>query len=217
VLLLCVPGAGGNAVNFQRVAARLAGGGFAVYGVELPRHDIATEGEELAGVCEVATRLGAETSALGPPGVAVWGHGAGAAVAVEAARVLTGAGRPLRAVVVTGVLPVPVSGPDAAVIESMSAADGFTGLDGLRPERAAVVAAAYRHDARCAERYLMAPPQPPLGVPLVVLTDPDGPPSGVDWTRVASTVRHESLTGTGGQLLPVDPGPLADAVLEGLA
>ena len=52
-VLICFPYAGGNAVNYQPMAATLRSHGLAVYAVELPGHDVAAETEMFLPMSEV--------------------------------------------------------------------------------------------------------------------------------------------------------------------
>jgi surfactin synthase thioesterase subunit len=98
--------------------------------------------------------------------VLIWGHCAGAAAALETARLLERAGRPVERVFIGALLPAE---PDAlrAEIAETSAADtttllswlradnAYVELDALKPERADVVGRAYRHDVLVANSHLV--------------------------------------------------------------
>jgi surfactin synthase thioesterase subunit len=112
---VCFPYAGGNAVNFQPLARALKDSGLAVYAVELPGHDLVAESSgsgtsidaESSGsgtsiesekepfvptgqvVDQVTAEIGALLGSTGLKTVLLWGHSAGTAAALEAARRLT--------------------------------------------------------------------------------------------------------------------------------
>jgi amino acid adenylation domain-containing protein len=164
--LVCFPYAGGNAVNFRSLAAELERDGFAVEAVELPGHDLADSGEEMLDVPGIARRVRDEIVARVTTPVLIWGHCAGAAAALETARLLERAGRPVERVFIGALLPAE---PDAlrAEIAETSAADtttllswlradnAYVELDALKPERADVVGRAYRHDVLVANSHLV--------------------------------------------------------------
>src|SRR5581483_9373082 len=102
-VLVCFPYAGGNAVNFQPMAKALKDSGLAVYAVELPGHDLGTGGTGVeagyepfvstdAVISQVVEEIGALTSGVASRQVMLWGHSAGSALAIEAARRLSDAG-----------------------------------------------------------------------------------------------------------------------------
>ncbi|MFE0552183.1 amino acid adenylation domain-containing protein [Streptomyces pilosus] len=164
--VVCFPYAGGNAVNFRSLAAELGRDGFAVAAVEPPGHDLADADEEMLDVAGIARRVRDEIVARVTTPVLIWGHCAGAAAALETARLLERAGRPVERVFIGALLPAE---PDAlrAEIAETSAADtatllswlradnAYVELDSLKPERAEVVGRAYRHDVLTANSHLM--------------------------------------------------------------
>ncbi|GLZ39376.1 amino acid adenylation domain-containing protein [Actinokineospora sp. NBRC 105648] len=165
VHLVCFPYAGGNAVNFRGLAGALAEHGVVVFGVELPGHDLSRAREEFADVGAVAAAVRAEVAGLTGP-VAVWGHCAGAAHAVELARLLAADGESPAAVFVGA---APLSGPEplrAEITEVSGLANheitavlradsSYVELDDLKAERVDVVGAAYRHDVLSTNEYLL--------------------------------------------------------------
>lgn len=185
--LVCFPYAGGNAVNFQLLARELAKADIDVYAVELPGHDVARADEALADVPAVADRVYRELAALPADPLLLWGHCAGAAHALAVARQLAAGGRPPRTVFVGALL---LDEPAALRrgIDEVSRLDNrqITGrlhedsayieLDLLQSERAELVGAAYRHDVRTANRYLMELRDgPQLDVPIVAVAAADDP------------------------------------------
>ncbi|PRX96524.1 non-ribosomal peptide synthetase [Allonocardiopsis opalescens] len=228
-VLLCVPDAGGNAVNFQRFARALASGRLAVYGLELPGHDVARADEEPVEPEQAAARAVAELARLLELPLAVWGQGAGAAVAVETARQAHARGRQVSGVFLGGRLPgaQPPAGQvadevvrmdDDEVKAVLAAGVGFTELDDLRSERSRVVAAAYRHDvvsdARYFERWGGGRAGLPDGIPVVAVLPAGHPASG----EAAPGVAVEELSDReGGRPGDLSPERAAEVVLRHLS
>ncbi|MBT2454427.1 amino acid adenylation domain-containing protein [Streptomyces sp. ISL-86] len=164
--LVCLPYAGGSALNFRALAAELEGDGIAVLGAELPGHDFAAEDEPLEDVAVIAERARDEILARVSTPVLLWGHCSGAAVALETARLLQEAGRPVARVFIGGQL---LHGPDAlraelaevggagreTLLGRLRADNAYVELDAFTPERAAAVDRAYRHDVITANRHLL--------------------------------------------------------------
>ncbi|SOB83280.1 non-ribosomal peptide synthetase [Streptomyces sp. 1331.2] len=185
--LVCFPYAGGNAVNFQQLARELAPLGIAVSAVELPGHDLSRPDEPLADVAEIARRV---QRGLPDGPVLLWGHCAGAAYAVELARLLEGAGRPAERVFLAALLlddpaelrresaEVSALG-DAELIARLQDDSAYVELDLMKSERAGLVGRAYRHDVRSTNDYLIAlqdgsaPVR--LGTPVEVVAAADDP------------------------------------------
>ncbi|MCF1596025.1 non-ribosomal peptide synthetase [Streptomyces muensis] len=164
--LVCFPYAGGNAVNFRSLAAELERDGIAVLGVELPGHDFAGGDEPMADVPAVARRVRDEIAARVATPVLVWGHCAGAAAALETARLLEQAGRPAERVFVGALLledtetlraeTAEVTQADnATLLARLRAENAYVDLDAFKPERADVVGRAYRHDVLTANDHLI--------------------------------------------------------------
>src|SRR5262245_13702734 len=142
-LLVCLPDAGGNAINFQRLADE-AGERVHVMAVELPGHDLAHPDEELADLASLAARLATELA--GRSGLYLWGQGAGAAAALATARALEDAGTE-----VAGVVVAPEGAPagdlsDEQVADRLRRRQAYVDVDGAAQGRLAFVARAYRHD-----------------------------------------------------------------------
>lgn len=229
--LICVPDAGGNAVNYQRLASALAGGRINVEGIELPRHDVATAHERLAGIPDIARRIAAEFTEAPAAPIVLWGHGSGVAIAIETAKVCAERGRDVRAVCAGGFVPpaAPTEAEarmraidllsDEDVKAALSADAGFTEVDELRPERAVVVGAAYRHDMRCALGYfadlLTLKEGPCLNVPLLLVAAGDDLAAAGGrleelWTPVASDITVETLPETGRHFHRTEPARTAE-------
>ena len=170
---------------------RAAGSGLAVFAVELPGHDLAAEREPFATIGEVVARVVAELDTeLGRRGltrVMLWGHSAGTALAVAAARALHERGVEVARLFLAAQLPRDAAGRRAE-------ADRLLGQRGrgdrrgarrdaatpssLDAQRAEHIGAAYRHDCVAAHRYfadLLDAAPAPLPVPVTVVIAADDP------------------------------------------
>ncbi|MFF2026838.1 amino acid adenylation domain-containing protein [Streptomyces sp. NPDC058171] len=164
--LVCFPYAGGNAVNFRSLAAELERDGIAVLGVELPGHDFVDETEAMLGVQETARRVAGEIAAQVSTPLMLWGHCAGAVTALETARLLEAAGRPVDRVFVAALLwedPEALRAETADVTEAdnktlltrLRSDNAYVELDAFKPERADAVGRAYRHDVVTTNTHLL--------------------------------------------------------------
>ncbi len=231
--LVCFPYAGGNAVNFRALAAELERDGIAVYGVEPPGHDLVADGEALADVAEVARRVHAEIAArIGTP-VLLWGHGEGAAAALETARLLEADGRRAERVFIGALLLEEVDdlrremravadADNRTLLARLRAESAYVELDGLKPERAEVVGTAYRHDVLTANHHLITVRQNAerygisSAVDVVVAQD-DATTDGFgerhgEWKLVADTVRLRELAQGGRYFVRASPADSAALV-----
>ncbi|MEU2794622.1 amino acid adenylation domain-containing protein [Streptomyces sp. NPDC007100] len=231
--LVAVPYAGGNAVNFRQLAEALAPRRIAVYAVELPGHDLGdTVTEDFLEVTEVAKAVHHEiaTTIRGP--VMLWGHCAGTAHVLELARLLEASGHaPLRVFAAALLL------DDADALWAESAEVGrlsdqeitallrrdsaYVELDFLKPERAEVLGAAYRHDVISTNRYLVdAAEQPgePLATPVEAVFAADDPTTAgyaqrfTAWKRLAARVSLRELGDGGHYFIRTRAGQAADIV-----
>jgi surfactin synthase thioesterase subunit len=233
--LVCFPHAGGNAVNFQPLAAALRGSGLAVCAVELPGHDLAAEREPFAPLAQVVGLVVDEISRRGLTRVLLWGHSAGAAFALETARVLQQRGVEVPQVFLGAQLPgtaadrrraiTELNGrSDAEIAAGLSADSAFAGLAELDGRRAELVGAAFRHDCLSAHRYLAdvldSPPVEKLSVPVTVVLAADDPVTAEsadrfrDWQVLAEHVDLHELADGGHHFLRTRPAEAADAVLR---
>ena len=233
--LVCFPYAGGNAVNFQSMASALRGSGLAVYAVELPGHDLAADSEPFAPMARVAEQVVAEISRGGLTRVLLWGHSAGAALAIETARKLRDRGVDVQRVFLGAqLLGNPADRRDAiteltgrsdADIAAMLRADsGYTELGDLDARHAEHVGAAYRHDCVSAHRYLAdamgSPPTMRLSAPVTVVVAADDPSTAAllpryrDWQVLAEHVDLHELADGGHYFLRTRPAEAARAVLR---
>jgi surfactin synthase thioesterase subunit len=232
--LVCFPYAGGNAVNFQPMAGGLRDSGLAVYAVELPGHDVATTIEPFADLTEVVEQVVAEITRRGLTGVLLWGHGSGAAYALETARKLADRGVEVRRVFLGAQLLGTVADRRAAITAltgrsnaelatELSADVGYTELGELDAQRAEQVGAAYRHDCGSAHRYLAeildAPPAVKLSAPVTVVVAADDPSTADfphrhrDWQLLAEHVDLHEVGDGGHYFVRTRPSAAAGAVL----
>ncbi|WP_405789787.1 amino acid adenylation domain-containing protein [Streptomyces sp. NBC_00029] len=232
--LVCLPYAGGSALNFRALAAELEGEGIAVLGAELPGHDFAAEDEPLEDVGALAARARDEILAQVTTPVLLWGHSSGAAAALETARLLQEAGRPVERVFIGGRL-LPGAQTLRAELAEVAAADrdvllgrlrsdnAYVELDAFSPERAAAVDRAYRHDVITANRHLLGVLDDPrahrIDAPVEVVvarddrwTAPAGPDAYRAWRTVSDRVTLHELE-EGGHYFPgTRPAETADVV-----
>ncbi|NEE20698.1 amino acid adenylation domain-containing protein [Streptomyces sp. SID7499] len=231
--LVCFPYAGGNAVNFRSLAAELERDGIAVLGVELPGHDFTDDAETMADVPDVARRVADEIAGHVTTPVLLWGHCAGAAAALETARLLETAGTPAARVFVGALLlesPAALRAEMAEVTDAGNAAllarlrsdNAYVELDALKPERADVVGRAYRHDVLTANTHLLgihedaAAHRVEAPVEVVVARD-DASTAGFaetygDWKAVSDRVTLHELTEGGHYFVSARPADAADLV-----
>ncbi|MCW7942508.1 peptide synthetase [Streptomyces hygroscopicus] len=232
--LVCFPYAGGNAVNFQPMASALAGGGAAVYAVDLPGHDLAARSEPLAPMARTTEQVVAEVLGRGLSRVMLWGHSSGAAPAVDTARKLQERGVDVSRVFLGAQLlgtaaarRAAIAGltgqSDAEIAAGLSADSGYTELGELNQQHAEHIGAAYRHDCVSAHRYfadaLEAPPTVRLSAPVTVVVAADDPHTAGfpdryrDWQLLAEHVDLHELTDGGHYFPRTRPAAAAQAVL----
>ncbi|MFF9649558.1 amino acid adenylation domain-containing protein [Streptomyces sp. NPDC014622] len=233
--LVCFPYAGGNAVNFQPMAAALPDGGPAVYAVELPGHDVAAETEPLAPMTQVVEQVVDEITGRGLTRVLLWGHSSGTAPAVETARRLRDRGVDVPRVFLGAQLLGDADDRRATITEltgrsnaeiaaSLSTHGGHTSLGELGAQHAEHVGAAYRHDCMSAHHYfadaLERPPAQKLSVPVTVVVAADDPSTAeyprryLDWQLLAEQVDLHELADGGHYFLRTRPVEAAKAVLH---
>ena len=236
--LICFPYAGGNAVNFQSLAKELETAGVAVFGVELPAHDVARADEDLADVAEVARRAHREIeeSVTGP--VLIWGHCAGAAHALELARLLESGGRVPERVLIGALL---LDDPDTLAQETKAVSalsnrevtaqlhqdSAYIELDLLKAERAELVGEAFRHDVRTTNDHLIAVQDGTqrwrlrAALDIVVAVD-DPTTTGFEeryrrWEELADTVELHTLREGGHYFIRTRPDAVAAIVAAAVA
>lgn len=234
-ILVCFPYAGGNAVNFLALARELGPRGVDVHGVELPGHDLAAVPGDAADVADVARRVHEELRQLPDVPLLLWGHGEGSAYALALARLLEDGPAALRRVLVGA--PVPLGElrarrgragamSDREVTAALLREGAYVEFDGLKPERAGLLGAAYRHDIRAADDFLLAARRRPAahriaaGIDLIVPKDgTDGPAEQCvgDWEPFSSEVRLRQLPEGGRYFTRTRASDAADAVMAALA
>ncbi len=236
-VLVCLPHAGGNAVNFQPLAAALqaAGSDLAVWAVELPGHDLSGEREPFADVDVVVARVCAEVRSLVTSGVSLWGHSAGAVLALEVARSLEGQGIAVDRLFLGAQHAGTAQSRRAAALslEVVSDADLAAGpaasgdLTEDDPERVAHLGAAYRHDVRTTcERLAQLLAEPSVRrvqapVTAVVAVDDAATADACrrhgEWLAVAERVDLVELPHGGHHFLRTAPSSAAAAIVSSSA
>ncbi|WP_367819480.1 amino acid adenylation domain-containing protein [Streptomyces sp. LMG1-1-1.1] len=223
--LVCVPYEAGNALNFEAMARALAASDVAVYAVELPGHDIARPDDELVGLDRVAGRLSEEILDRIELPVALWGHGAGVALALETARALRTAGAaPRHLFLAAATRPEDGGGAPAAAGSAdigawLRDAGALTDVDQSRSSRTELIERAYLHDLGEAERSLVAFAEP-LDVPATLVVIPRAPGESNAAARCAELLpgaRTARIEGAGRYLVRSHPGAAADLVAATLA
>ncbi|HEY5882965.1 MAG TPA: alpha/beta fold hydrolase, partial [Nakamurella sp.] len=235
VALVCFPYAGGNAVNYQQMANALRDNGIAVYGVELPGHDVAVEPTPFASVEQTGEQVADEITRLGLRGVMLWGHSSGAVLAIETARRLQGGPVQVQQVFVGAQLIGDAATRHAASIEltgrsnadiadGLIADGGVAALGDLDAQGAERVGAAYRHDCVTAHRYLIDTLQtqqaPRLSTPVSVVVAADDPITADfahrhrDWDVLAEHVALQVLPDGGHYFIRTRPAQTAQVVQQ---
>ena len=165
--VICIPYGGGNAISYQPLARALPHGA-ALYAVALPGHDFGGVDEAPRPLEEIARDCAAEITRTISGPLALYGHCAGSALAVEIARLLEADGIAVEAVYVGGAFPNPrLPGKlfdflaRTRLIDRLSSdrifktffrtMGGFT--DELDPDEIKRVIRNLRHDSHDAEEY----------------------------------------------------------------
>ncbi|XVQ85644.1 non-ribosomal peptide synthetase [Microbispora siamensis] len=231
--LVCFPYAGGNAVNFRPLAAALNGSGLAVYGVELPGHDLSARREPFASAEQIAKAVAAEIAQRGIGPVLLYGHSSGAALAVLTARLLEDQGHDLLAVFAGAqfvgdaaerrrFLAELAGLTDLEITARLGRENAYTELGDMEAGRAALVGAAYRHDVGEASGFfvdaLENPPANRLATPLTVVAGAADPATAGHernlggWSLLARTVEIRELPGAGHHFPRTHPAETAALV-----
>ncbi|GII77926.1 hypothetical protein Sru01_29080 [Sphaerisporangium rufum] len=160
--LVCAPYGGGSAVIYKPLADALPGG-WALYSIAVPGHEL---GEEAVPPEEVARRCAEEILATVPGSLVLYGHcGIGALIVAEIARLVEAAGRTVEAVYLGGVFPF--ARPEGRLTRLRHRLDDLrgdqarvnaltaSGLDvsELTPEELTLIVRNRREETREAERY----------------------------------------------------------------
>ncbi|MFF9127539.1 amino acid adenylation domain-containing protein [Streptomyces sp. NPDC014889] len=231
-VLVCFPHAGGNAMNYVPLAKELAGSGWAVHGVEPPGHGLAAGplAEPLVEVAELAEEVAAEVAGMEAGKVLLWGHSAGAACALETARLLRRRGQEVERVFLGAQLPGQVADRlaqiagidrvgDTEIIAGLALESGMHELVSAASGHVGPLAASYRHDTAAACRYFVEASQdgrPAIDVPVtVVLADDDEGVNGdpKEWTRFATDVSVRTLKRGGHYFLATRPAEVAQIIV----
>ncbi|GIJ60865.1 hypothetical protein Vau01_083810 [Virgisporangium aurantiacum] len=197
--VVCVPYAGGSPISFQPLAAALPTG-YALYGVALPGHEVTRPDEVALPLEDVAAAVAAEIMSTVDGPVALYGHCSGSAFAVEIARRLETAGRPVHAVYVAAAfpstrLPGKLLGrltldrfqSDRTYQTFFRSMGGFG--DALTPDEIRRIVRNLRHDSTAAEDYytrtLHDPDHRKLDAPIVCVVGDRDPLTEYHAERVA--------------------------------
>ncbi|MER5570668.1 amino acid adenylation domain-containing protein [Streptomyces goshikiensis] len=218
VALVCVPYEAGNALNFEAMARALSSSDVAVYAVELPGHDVARPDDELVGLDRLADRLCHEILDRIEQPVALWGHGAGVALALETGRSLQAAGAPPQHLFLAAAAQQQTAGGEAAgpadVGTWLRDAGALTDVDQWRSTRGELVERAYLHDLGEAERYLGAG-APALDLPTTIIPIPRAPGESDATARYSAllpTAQFAEFDGAGRYFVRSHPAAAADLV-----
>ncbi|MGW1052854.1 amino acid adenylation domain-containing protein [Streptomyces sp. NPDC002521] len=225
VALVCVPYEAGNALNFGAMAQALSASDVAVYAAELPGHDLARPDDQLAGLNWLADRLSQEIMDRIDVPVALWGHGAGVALALATGRSLQAAGvRPRHLFLAAAAEQEPDGGEPAApgsddIGAWLRDSGALIDMDQWRSTRSELIERAYRHDLSEAERYLGACTET-FDLPATIITIPRAPGEGDAASRctavlpAARTLRFEEA---GRYLVRSHPTAAAELVTATIA
>ncbi|WP_278256799.1 thioesterase domain-containing protein [Nocardioides convexus] len=161
----------------------------------------------------LARRLAREVQDRIDVPVSLWGHGAGAALALEVTRVLRLSGRaPAHVVLAVGTGDAVAAGVDAG--SWLRDAGALTDVDQSRSERGALIERAFHHDLEQAASYRL-PGEPGVPVTLVPLPRAPGEPDVVEeWAAALPDARTVTLPGAGRYLLRSHAAEVAELVRE---
>ncbi|MFI5557872.1 amino acid adenylation domain-containing protein [Amycolatopsis japonica] len=221
VALVCIPYEAGNALNFEAMARELSASGVAVYAVELPGHDVTRPDDELADLDWLAVRLSQEILDRIEIPVALWGHGAGVALALEAGRSLQTAGvTPRHLFLAAAAQREPDGGEPAADVGAwLRDAGALTDVDQWRSTRGELIERAYWHDLAEAERYLAACAEIP-DLPATIIEVPRAPgesDTAARCTAVLPAARITRLEDAGRYVVRSHPAAAANLVTATIA
>ncbi|MFJ8155112.1 amino acid adenylation domain-containing protein [Streptomyces sp. NPDC094468] len=226
VALVCVPYEAGNALNFGAMARALSASVVAVYAVELPGHDVARPEDQLAGLDPLADRLSQEIVDRIDIPVALWGHGAGVALALATGRSLQAAQvRPRHLFLAAAAQQEPDNGepPDARSADIgvwLRDSGALIDMDQWRSPRSELIERAYRHDLGEAERYLGACTET-IDLPATIIIVPRAPGEGDAASRctavlpAARTIRFEEAGRYHVRSHPIAAADLVTATIAG--
>jgi surfactin synthase thioesterase subunit len=166
--VVLLPYAGGNAVHFKPVSAAIArlDGRLAVAAAELPGHTLGSTMDDLRNLTDTAEEITAEIvrTVTGP--VVLWGHCNGSPMALEIARLLTEREHVVRHLFLAAML----VGTAEEIKETLHETETLTfdgirqylaewtgnaDLDGVGSGYEDLVTRTFRHDALCANEFLL--------------------------------------------------------------
>jgi nonribosomal peptide synthetase DhbF len=207
--LVCIPHGGGAATAYWDLAGWLPPG-MELWAAALPGHDPSQPGEPFMELGATADLVAAEVARVVPGGFALYGHCAGAALALAVAQRLERRGRVPVATFLGAALPVTVTDdmldtarnyPDGELQDHLRALGGFAGS--LPEAHLRTVLDAVRHDmAQGLEFYRREPDRRLAGPVVSLIGDADTATAGFEeahgrWGRYASDVELHVLAGAG--------------------
>ncbi len=238
-LMVCLPSAAGNALNFRLTASAAHDAGIDLLALEPRGHDVSRPEEPLMDLERTVDLIAGDVARMGHDEVHLWGQGSGAAMAIAIALELSQIATPPIAVhLIDATISDPSSHEAAAVAaEALSDADvisilqstaDYVEVSGMDLQRRQVVAAAYRHDLAASHRYLARVAADPaghrIGCALSVLLSPadrEGVPGSSvgGWDAIAADVVCEEFSGSASEILRSRPELLVRriAALRGTA
>lgn len=225
--LVCIPYGGGNATAYQPLAEQLPPA-LGLWSVSLPGHDPGERNEPLVGAEAAARRCASEVLERISGPLAVYGHCAGVAVAVELARELEQRGADLRAVYLGAALPDP--NPAASLEREHTSSDGemfsfissLGGFDGpLASDDATRILQVLRHDLVEASRFFARGYESPgrrLRAPVRCLLGAEDPATATsedqyrEWGMFATSIELTVIPGAGHYFMKHQAAEVADII-----
>jgi surfactin synthase thioesterase subunit len=188
--VVCVPYAGGNAVHFKPVSDAITrlDDRLAVIAVELPGHTPGSTMDDLRSLADTAEQITAEIGRTVTGPIVLWGHCNGSPLMLEIARLLTERGHEVRHLFLAAMLvgsaeeiKETLRGTEtltfAGIRQYLAEWTGTTDLDGIGNGYEDLVTRAFRHDALCANEFLLAGRESgnwrPLTTPCTVVMSSD--------------------------------------------
>ncbi|MCP1121469.1 non-ribosomal peptide synthetase [Robbsia andropogonis] len=236
VALVCFPYAGGNAINFRGVANELgeAWPQLSVFGVELPGHDFQADSVgNLALLDRISDRLVEELRGVPARRLIFWSHCVGAALCLDTLQKIKQDGRVERVFIGAKILHgAEADAQLASGMEHRNDDDIISLLDrlsdgqdfaGIASDSRGAIAAAFRHDAIEANRFLsqiQSAPRDALPVPLVnVIAKDDQLTSGYEshhgrWGMFSGSLVLETLESGGHFFCRTRAGEVAALIVK---
>ncbi|AGM07908.1 non-ribosomal peptide synthetase [Amycolatopsis keratiniphila] len=226
--VLCLPPAAGNTIHYRPLAHVAAQRGLRVLAAELPGHDLWRSAEPLAALEATADRIVADLQATTDGPLDLWGHSAGAALALACAHRLTAEGReprrvflgappPATAAALAGYRAEIAATGDEALFQTLVRRHGHRDLVTFSEDKRAALCAMFRHDVDNAARYL-AEQHPRLTMPvtLVAAADDDSDTGPAGWSRLATSVTLHELPDGGHLFLRTRSADVVDLLVGGV-